>query len=250
VPLMRWFHIGFPAVMIVAPALFTLLWCLWTGVRGTRRLLLATLVLLLGFGASAYVADPSYSLHYMGWGLGGFWVLHLGFAMPLMRRASLEWPELPHGASLKPRRVELFKGAFVWPLVPWAVIVAVTLIVAGDRPLVWLHPAGSLVILLFLPRLMRTLVAEPEPLGGADPAGLAQRYEVFRRRRVRTMYWLNVILALFLAGGWHVLPARTGAWAGALGGTVLGVWGALFGTWADAQRYLLRRELAGAEPPA
>lgn len=247
---MQWFYVGFPALMIVAPAVFTLLWCLWTGVRGVLPLLGATLVMLLGFGISAYVADPSNGLHYMGWGMGGFWVLHLGFAMPLMRRAALEWPELPRGASLKPRRVELFKGAFVWPLAVWAVIAAATLAVAGDRPLVWLHPAGSLVILLFLPRLMRTLVAEPEPLGGADPVGLAERYEVFRRSRIRAMYWLNVALALFLAGGGHILPDQAGAWAGALGGTVLGIWGATCGTWADAQRYLLRRELAGADPPA
>ncbi len=247
---MQWFYIGFPALMIVAPAVFMLLWCLWTGVRGALPLLTATLVMLLGFGASAYLADPSKGLHYMGWGMGGFWVLHLGFAMPLMRRAALEWPALPRGASLKPRRVELFKGAFVWPLVAWAAIAAVTLVVAGDRPLAWLNPALSLLMLLFLPRLMRTLVAEPEPLGGADPAGLAERYEAFRRRRVRTMYWLCVAGALFLAGAWHLLPDRTGAWVGALGGTMLGIWGATFGTWADAQRYLLRRELAGAEPPA
>ena len=249
-PLMRWFHIGFPALMIVAPALFTLFWCLWTGVRGTQRLLLATLAMLLGFCASAYLTDPASSVHYMGWGLGGFWILHLGFAMPLMRRASLQWPDLPHGASLKPRRVELFKGAFVWPLVAWAVVAAVTLIAAGGRPLAWLNPAISLAMLLFLPRWMRALVAEPEPLGGADPTGLAERYESFRRHRVRTMYWLAVVGALFLAGGWIALPAPTGAWAGALGGTALGLWGASYGTWADAQRYLLRRELAGAEPPA
>lgn len=247
---MQWFYVGFPALMIVAPAVFTLLWCFWTGVRGALPLLTATLVVLLGFGASAFVADPSRGLHYMGWGMGGFWVLHLGFAMPLMRRTALEWPQLPRGASLEPRRVELFKGAFVWPLVAWAGIVAVVLTVAGHRPLAWLNPVISLVILLFLPRLMRTLVVEPEPLGGADPVGLAERYAVFRRRRVRRMYWLQVCCALFLAGGWIALPDRTGAWAGALGGTVLGIWGATYGTWADAQRYLLRRELAGADPPS
>jgi hypothetical protein len=246
---MTWFHIGFPALMIVLPALFTLLWCLWTGVRGTRPLLLATLVVLLGFGASAYVADPAHRAHYMGWAMGGFWLLSLGFTMPLMRRASLNWPALPRGASLKPRRVELFRGAFVWPLVAWAVVAAVTLIAAGDRPLAWLNPALSLAMLLFLPRWMRALVAEPEPLGGADPAGLAKRYEAFRRQRVRIAYGLAVTLALFLAGGWIALPARTGAWAGALGGSALGLWGALYGTWADAQRYLLRRELSGADPP-
>jgi hypothetical protein len=246
---MEWLYIGFPSFMLIAPALFTMLWCLWTGVRGTLPLLLATLLMLLGFGVSASVADPSNWLHYMGWGMGGFWALHFGFAMPLMRRANLQWPELPRGASLKPRKVELFKGAFVWPLVAWAVIAAATLIVAGDRPLVWLAPALSLVILVSLPKLMRTLVAEAEPLGGADPGGLAERYEAFRRRRVRTMYWLQVTLALFVAGGWYLLPEQTGAWAAALGGTALGIWGALFGTWADAQRYLLRRELAGADPP-
>jgi len=63
------------------------------------------------------------------------------------------------------------------------------------------------------------------------------------------MYWLIVTLALVVTGGWYALPAETGAWAGALAGTAVGVWGALYGTWADAQRYLLRRELAGADPP-
>ena len=246
---MAGFYVVFPALMIVAPALFTLLWCLWTGVRGTRPLLVATLVILLGFGASAYVADPAYPAHYMGWAMGGFWLLHLGFAMPLMRRANLDWPVLPHGASLSPRRVELFRGAFVWPLGAWAILAAVTLIAAGDRPLAWLNPALSLGILLFLPRWLRAVVAEPEPLGGADPDGLAERYEVFRHSRVRTMYWLIVTLALLVTGGWSALPNENGAWAAALAGSAVGVWGALYGTWADAQRYLLRRELAGADPP-
>jgi len=246
---MVWFYVVFPALMIVAPALFTILWCLWTGVRGTRPLLLATLVVLLGFGASACVANPAHPAHYMSWAMGGFWLLHLGFAMPLMRRASLDWPALPHGASLSPRRVELFRGAFVWPLGAWAILAAVTLIAAGDRPLAWLNPALSLGILLFLPRWLRALVAEPEPLGGADPDGLAQRYEVFRHNRVRMMYWLIVTLALLVTGGWYALPTETGAWAGALAGSAVGVWGALYGTWADAQRYLLRRELSGADPP-
>ena len=59
---MPWFHIGFPALMIIAPALFTLLWCLWTGVRGTRPLLLATLVMLLGFGAGLVLQGLGHGL--------------------------------------------------------------------------------------------------------------------------------------------------------------------------------------------
>jgi hypothetical protein len=122
--------------------------------------------------------------------------------------------------------------------------VLATLAFAWRGPLWWLGPLGGLGALLLLRFTLRLSVLEPEPLGGPDPTGLERRYALFRRKRVRGMYWLMVVLALVLTGGGRV------ALGGSILGAVIGLWGALFGTWADAQRYLLRRQLSGAEPPA
>ncbi len=250
---MSWFDVLFPAGMIVTPALFMGLWCYWTGVGGMRPILLATLVALLAFGASSYLLGPELAgtqLHRMLWGMGGLFALLWGFGVPMIRRAVGGLPELPRGAVLKPRHVELFRGAFVWPFAAWAVL-AGGIFVAGPRtPFVWVFPACGLLTLFVLRWSIGLKVAEPEPLGGPDPEELARQYAAFRRRRVLTMYWMFVVLGLLVTSGWLAFPTGAhAAWIGSIGGCAIGVWGAVFGTWADAQRYLLRRQLSGAAPP-
>ena len=101
------YDVLFPAGMILAPAAFLGLWCLWTGVRGMRRTLFATLAVLVGFGVSGLLFGVSHETHRMFWGLGGLWFLLLGFAVPEMRRHVKGLPEVPpRGASLKKRKRE------------------------------------------------------------------------------------------------------------------------------------------------
>lgn len=248
---MTWLYVGLPAAMIASPLLFMGLWCYWTGVRkGLLRLAVVTLGTLLAFAGSAWLFWPEGThsqLHLMFWSMGAFWIVLWGFATPMIRNAVRALPEVDPAASLRPRRVELFPGAFVWPYFVWGGLVAWLLLSMEFRWIRLLGPALGLVSLLLLPKGLRLAAQEPEPLGGDNAESLAAEYAKFRDRRVRTMYWMFVVLALGVSGAWHVLPLHPG-WSGALFGVVLGCWGALFGTWADAQRYLLRRQLSGAAP--
>ena len=236
------FDVIFPAFMIVAPVLFLGLWCFWTGVVGLLPMLLATLACLVGFGSSYYLIGPSH-LHSRLWAMLPFFGLLLGMGVPLIRRAFVALPQVPRGAALKPRRLELFPFAFVWPMVAWAAILSVVILRGDLSALSFLGPALGLFLLLILKPCLDAGVKEPEPLGGADPGELAARYKVFRRKRTCAMYWMSVSLSL-LASASGQLGA---AWA--VAGPIIGLWGGLFGTWADAQRYLLRLQLSGAEPP-
>jgi len=247
-----WISFATPAFLIAATPLFMVLWAYWTGMwRGVGRMVVAALALLGVFTLASFLAPGWLQTNFLfnfAFGFGGLWALLWGIWIPAMRRALADLPELPRGALLKPRRLEFFKGAFVWPYVAWAAIVAWQF-ASGDRAwFVWFGPAAGLVGLVMLRPCLRLGVQEPEPLGGPDPEGLARRYEEFRRRRTRTMYWMFLALSLFVTGTWRVFPLHPG-WLGAILGVGFGIWGALFGTWADAQRVLLRRQLAGAEPP-
>ena len=248
---MTWLYVGLPAAMIASPMLFMGLWCHWTGVReGFLRLAVVTLATLSAFAGSAWLFWPEGThtqLHLMFWSMGAFLLVLWGFGVPMIRNAVRALPEVDPAASLRPRSVELFPGAFVWPYLVWAGLVAWMLLSMEFR---WVHllgPALGLLSLLLLPPMLRLAAQEPEPLGGDNAASLAAAYAKFRDRRVRTMYWIFVFLALGVSGAWHVLPLHP-AWSGSLFGVVIGCWGSLFGTWADAQRYLLRRQLSGAAP--
>jgi hypothetical protein len=96
----------------------------------------------------------------------------------------------------------------------------------------------GLVGLIVLRVVMPIMAQEPEPTGGADPADLADRQRGFRRKRMLLMYALMVVLNLFVAA----LPWLGGS--GAAAGCLIGLAGGLFGIWADARRYLLRKELS------
>jgi hypothetical protein len=236
--------------MLIAPALYVGWWCAWTGVRGNLTPLLgATLLALVGFGASSLLLGPETPGHAQVWGICGFFVLFFPFGMPVVRRAFAGLAELPRGAALRPRRAELFRGAFVWPFVAWGALAAATVLWTSSRPLLWLGPALGLFGLVLLRLVLPWVAREPEPLGGPDPEGLARAYAAFRRRRVLTMYWMFVILSLCVTGSWGAFAGLAAGWIGAILGTLIGIWGAAFGTWADAQRYLLRRQLSGAAPP-
>lgn len=240
------FHVYYPPMMILAPAAFVGLWCWWTGVRGLLPMLLATLGVLAGWGVCAWLWGPSPLITNL-FALGGFFGVFFGFGLPLVRRSFKDLPEGPRGASLKPRELRLFRGAFVWPYAVWAALTAWMFLAGSLARLAWLGPLLGLVSLLALKPVLRATVMEPEPLGGPDPDGLAAAYARFRQRRTRAMYWLCVSMALFVTASWGAFFGVF--WGGAVLGPMVGAFGALFGTWADAQRYLLRRQLSGAAPP-
>lgn len=246
------FAVIFPALMTVAPAAFLALWCAWTGLRGMRRTLLATLACLVAYGAYAAAMPAgtvaSSALSMMLWGLVPCFGLCWGFVVPTIRAAVAALPPVPRGARLATRRIELPRAAFVVPLAAWAALAAATAL-RGDGWLAWVGPAAGLLGLAALPIALRFAVLEPEPLGGPDPTALAREYDAFRRRRVLGMYALFVVLNLSVSAATFLPKGTSGGVAGAAAGSILGLSGALFGTWADAQRYLLRRQLSGARPP-
>lgn len=244
------------AATLAAPLVFVEFWCFLTGVRGSGRLRLATLLALalyggavLAFGKDALARPPVPTLVM----LAGCWGLLWGFGVPLLRSEFQALPAAPRSATLRPRALPLSTSAFVAPAVAWAAIVAALVVLGPPPPLAWIGPVLGLVQLLVAKPLLRVGFYEPEPLGGADPAALAGRYDAFRRRRIRGLYALLVTMSLSVtasAGLFFLAPPQgsLGGWIGGFGGAAIGLLGALFGTWADAQRYLLRREQAGLPP--
>lgn len=244
------------AATLVTPLAFVELWCLLTGVRGTGRLRLATLGALAIYGGALALygkealAHPPVPTLVM---MGGCWSLLLGFGLPLLRREFRALPDVPRTASLRPRTLPLGPTAFLWPLGLWAALVAALLVVGPPPPLAWIGPALGLLSLLAAKPMLRIGLYEPETLGGPDPAALAQRYAAFRKTRILGLYVLIVAMSLVMtaSAGAFLLHPATGSlagWAGGIGGALIGLLGAFFGTWADAQRFLLRREQAGLPP--
>jgi len=250
------FSVLFPAGMIVLPAFGLAFWCWLTNLRLPMKPMVATLVALLLFGLSWWLVGPRRAMqpwHTQLWGMGGFFAVFFGFVFPWIRRAFAELPQAEGVASLRARALdaELFRGAWAGPWAAWlALVVAVAW--RGTDLLGWLSPVIGGAALAALRPILRVGVREPEPLGGPDPEALAERYARFRRRRLRFMYALFVGLALFLTASplfGAVTPHLWGWNAPVLLGPAIGLAGGLFGIWCDAQRYLLRRQLAGREPP-
>jgi hypothetical protein len=95
--------------------------------------------------------------------------------------------------------------------------------------------------LLWLPRVLRSMLLEAEPLDAAGSRELSDLYAAQRRRRVLGMFWINVIspaaISFILAlAVWF--PDFGSMWGlvGALAGTVLGGMGAVFGFMMTAER--------------
>lgn len=246
---MSHFRLFFPLIMLSTPALFIVLWGWLTGAPGILRPLLGSLAAIAAYGVCIPLVgwDVVMSSWYSQlWAMGGFFVVFLGFGMPWVRASFAALPEpQPKAASLRPRKIELFPGAFAWPYVAWAGLVAWMAWKGMPKPIAWVGPAIGMIGLLIVRPCLEASVREPEPLGGPEPERIAARYEQFRRRRVYGMYWLTVVIALFSTISWTAaFHPRFGGIFGGLAGAAIGMYGALFGAWADAQRYLLRRQIA------
>jgi hypothetical protein len=95
--------------------------------------------------------------------------------------------------------------------------------------------------LLWLPRVLRSMLLEAEPLDAAGSRELSDLYAAQRRRRVLGMFWINVISPaaigiIFALAAWF--PGFGAMWGlvGGFAGTVLGGMGAVFGFMLTAER--------------
>jgi hypothetical protein len=102
--------------------------------------------------------------------------------------------------------------------------------------------ALALVELLVLPRILRSMLLEPEPMDAAGSAELAVLYARQRRRRVLGMFWLMGVAApLFMSSlyaliTWFPADGATLGIIGGVGGSLLGLVGAVFGMTMSAER--------------
>jgi hypothetical protein len=96
--------------------------------------------------------------------------------------------------------------------------------------------------LLWLPVVMRSMLREPEPMDAAGSAELAALYARQRHRRILGMFWLNGVAAPLVLGGVFALatwfPDVGGFWGivGGVGGSTLGIIGAIYGVMMTAER--------------
>ena len=116
--------------------------------------------------------------------------------------------------------------------------------VERSRWLVSLIVFGSVYgfLLAILPRGLRRTLSEPEPMDAAGSPELAELYAAQRRKRVLGLFWgIGVALPL-LIGSFSVVrtwfPNDGSMWGliGGIGGSILGICGAIFGTWMTVER--------------
>lgn len=98
------------------------------------------------------------------------------------------------------------------------------------------------VLLAMLPRSLRRTLCEPEPMDAAGSVELSNLYERQRRKRVLGLFWgCGTVLPLFIGSFAALqvwLPNEGSLWAlaGGIGGSLLGICGAVFGTWMTVER--------------
>jgi hypothetical protein len=102
--------------------------------------------------------------------------------------------------------------------------------------------AIDLMMLAILPRGIRRTLAEPEPMDAAGSDELAAVYARQRRRRALGLFWLVGVTqpaalgAIFALVVWF--PDAGSLWGllGGVSGTLIGLCGAIFGTWMTVER--------------
>jgi len=97
-------------------------------------------------------------------------------------------------------------------------------------------------LLAILPRSLRRTLSEPEPMDAAGSPELAELYAAQRRKRVLGLFWGPGVVLPLCIGSVSVLqawfPQNWIAWGliGSIGGSILGICGAIFGTWMMVER--------------
>ena len=265
---MHWFNIAFPIVMILAPLTFTLaIRPRWSSdaIRDVaqRRLALLAVGTLAALGLFALLWWILGDMARFSWFL--FFPLFFGLAMPAVVARNADWAG-PHAgspvrrsASLVSRQREPSAPRWMWIVAIGVGALAVGLIAA--RPLgpsfddaarrsmilalaLQVICGGTLVavLALCLPMLRR----EPEPMDSAGSPELVEAYASLRRFRTNCFVWLfgvgmTAMVALInvgvaWAGALGSRPALVLTLAGAIGGPLLGLLGAVLGTTAGVRR--------------
>jgi len=97
-------------------------------------------------------------------------------------------------------------------------------------------------LLAILPRSLRRTLSEPEPMDAAGSPELAELYAAQRRKRVLGLFWGSGVVLPLCIGSFSVLqawfPLNGSTWGliGGIGGSILGICGAIFGTWMTVER--------------
>jgi hypothetical protein len=209
------------------------------------------------------------------WSWPLFFPLWFGLAWPLIRAKSPHWEGAMYGAEAASgavRTASLVNRERLSPVTRWMWAVALLASVAGvaaiaarglmpfplesvgsgdeaaataQRTQWWIFLGLSLMGplgLLWLPRVLRAMLREPEPMDAASSRDLAELYAAQRRRRVLGMFWLNGVAGPLVLGGIFALvtwfPNSGAIWGiiGGVGGTALGITGAVFGFMMTAER--------------
>ncbi|MBI1302971.1 MAG: hypothetical protein GC172_04180 [Phycisphaera sp.] len=209
------------------------------------------------------------------WSWPLFFPLWFGLAWPLIRAKSPHWEGAMYGAEAASgavRTASLVNRERLSPVTRWMWAVALLASVAGvaaiaarglmpfplesvgsgdeaaataQRTQWWIFLGLSLMGplgLLWLPRVLRAMLREPEPMDAAGSRDLAELYAAQRRRRVLGMFWLNGVAGPLVLGGIFALvtwfPNSGAIWGiiGGVGGTALGITGAVFGFMMTAER--------------
>ena len=97
-------------------------------------------------------------------------------------------------------------------------------------------------VLAILPRSLRRTLSEPEPMDAAGSPELAELYAAQRRKRVLGLFWGTGVLLPACVGlisvlqAWFPMAGSTWGLVGGIGGSILGICGAIFGTWMTVER--------------
>lgn len=205
------------------------------------------------------------------------WFFPLWFllAMPAVAAKNPSWgnlnlnetnPEGLRSASLVNReRLSPITGAMWWiPICVYLLFLGIiaargllsfTLVSHGSEQAIFVAPqyfnwALTLVVyggvvgmlLVFLPRIIRSTLIEAEPMDAAGSVELAELYDRQRRKRILGLFWgIGTLLPVLIgtcSAGQLWFPDFDSLWGliGGIGGTLIGIAGAIFGTWMSVDR--------------
>lgn len=238
------FQACFSAFMILFPASFVTLYPTQQGAddRAATRQLRATWLATVGALGLWGVALPLQSeLTSMIWLL--FFPLWSGFAQKVFVTKNPGYAHPPgavRAASLVSRQRQLPIPRVAW-LVPLAIMAVSALVLELHHASwqSWLIWSGGLVWVGAAPRAIQLTLAEPEPMDTEGSQQLATAYEELRSFKAWGFFTMGLlavavlsVTSVLLALDWQ----RAALWAGAGGGSVVGILGGVTGTWADIRR--------------
>jgi hypothetical protein len=172
------------------------------------------------------------------------------WTMGTMRILALKQPAVDQGPSV--RVATLFNRERLNPIQRWHWLILwgislclVVLILCSPSPVRGWWAAGYaaqvLLTAAILPWGLRLSLAEPEPMDAAASPALAQAYGEFRSAKLKALFWLLGVGMLALFGSAAALATwmpsgEWAAWLGALGGSSIGIAGAIVGVYFGSRR--------------